>query len=821
MWILNTTMSFRILAWIIALITFSSPTIGETESESNVSASSISVASLNVDIDGNEQFDALTDGLLVLRSMFGLNGEALISGALAGDAVYASSDQIEARIAALGYRIDIDNDGRIDALTDGLLILRYLFGLTGDVLTAGVIAEDAQRTDFREIEGYLQQVTTLGTNPSGPVFISAATFNFDENKVDLYIGDINVSNATGFSISGTDIEITEGGALVFKSSPNYETKSSYTETVTAYNSTVSSTQEITITINDLDDAPVFTSLANFYVSEPTAAADVAISVSVAANNSGSGNVYVIDGQQKKSITLVAGTKYTFSHPTYHPLKFSTTSDGTHGGGVEYTAGIDASSSGSTTITAASDTPTTLYYYCSVHRDMGGAVSIQLNQTDIGILIATDEDGDALSFSISGTDAAAISLDELSGVMKFNIIPKFTTKDQYSFIAAVSDSQTIVKKIIYIDIVASDQINITCDQEYYSQKPDPVASDSAYRYYEYSWQSNPPLCINIREPELLEDDWETKVIDGLTFAKNMLGALVPVNIFLVDQKNASTETLRQIDRELCKIRGQGGEELERCVDTSDPWGNRFPAAGIGHSHLHNGAELNYFRDVWTDTGAPIRILMHEYYHTYQNSMKFYFEDQERFGIRVNWEDEPEIYLYDVKDSVAVFPGWLEEGGADFAGWALTAKFDPSIDIVAQIIEHLREGRAVVNTAALNGDIVSLKDYEYAGYLYESSDNPNNGLTRNFGYAYTGGFMGMVYLWSLDDANYKKIIVDYYRIYAERDQANPGQGWKIAFEELFGMTMEKFYEDFDAFMLKSIEEQIAIIKTKEEWAAASLD
>ena len=53
MWVLNTTMSFRILAWIIALITFSSPTIGETESESNVSASSISVASLNVDIDGN------------------------------------------------------------------------------------------------------------------------------------------------------------------------------------------------------------------------------------------------------------------------------------------------------------------------------------------------------------------------------------------------------------------------------------------------------------------------------------------------------------------------------------------------------------------------------------------------------------------------------------------------------------------------------------------------------------------------------------------------------------------------------------------------
>ena len=107
---------------VLLLLTFSS--FGETES--------VSVSGLNVDIDGNEQFDALTDGLLILRSMFGLTGTSLISGAVASDAVYTDAEDIQARITGLGNRLDIDNNGTVDALTDGLIILRYLFGLTAD-----------------------------------------------------------------------------------------------------------------------------------------------------------------------------------------------------------------------------------------------------------------------------------------------------------------------------------------------------------------------------------------------------------------------------------------------------------------------------------------------------------------------------------------------------------------------------------------------------------------------------------------------------------------------------------------------------------------
>lgn len=97
-----------------------------------------------------------------------------------------------------------------------------------------------------------------------------------------------------------------------------------------------------------------------------------VQVSVAVT--GSGNVYVIDGTQKKSITLNVGTTYTFTHSSSHPFRFSTTSNGTHGGGSEYTSGV-TKSSGSTVIEVTSSTPTTLYYYCSIHSGMGGTATI--------------------------------------------------------------------------------------------------------------------------------------------------------------------------------------------------------------------------------------------------------------------------------------------------------------------------------------------------------------------------------------------------------------------------------------------------------------
>jgi hypothetical protein len=115
------------------------------------------VPSGSVDLDGNNDYDALTDGLLLLRGMFGLDGDALITGTVADDATYKLAEDIETRIANLGDLADIDGNGEIDALTDGLLTLRYLFGLEGETLVAGVVADDATRTTS-EIEAHLKML---------------------------------------------------------------------------------------------------------------------------------------------------------------------------------------------------------------------------------------------------------------------------------------------------------------------------------------------------------------------------------------------------------------------------------------------------------------------------------------------------------------------------------------------------------------------------------------------------------------------------------------------------------------------------------------
>jgi len=96
----------------------------------------------------------------------------------------------------------------------------------------------------------------------------------------------------------------------------------------------------------------------------------------------SGNKYFIDGVQQQTLNLLEGFTYKFdqsdSSNSSHPLRFSTTSGGSHGGGSEYTTGVTTSgtpgSAGAyTQIVVASGAPV-LYYYCTAHSGMGGTAN---------------------------------------------------------------------------------------------------------------------------------------------------------------------------------------------------------------------------------------------------------------------------------------------------------------------------------------------------------------------------------------------------------------------------------------------------------------
>jgi hypothetical protein len=79
----------------------------------------------------------------------------LTAGAVSGNSPLTEAEVQDAVATAAGSFADIDGNGRLDALTDGLILLRYLFGLRGTMLTNGAVASDATRTTPAVIEEYV------------------------------------------------------------------------------------------------------------------------------------------------------------------------------------------------------------------------------------------------------------------------------------------------------------------------------------------------------------------------------------------------------------------------------------------------------------------------------------------------------------------------------------------------------------------------------------------------------------------------------------------------------------------------------------------
>ena len=90
-----------------------------------------------------------------------------------------------------------------------------------------------------------------------PSFTSDASFTAAENQ--LVIGDATATDPDAdatlvYSISGTELEIVAStGAITFAANPDFETKNSYTATVTVTDGTNPVEQEITVTVSDVDE----------------------------------------------------------------------------------------------------------------------------------------------------------------------------------------------------------------------------------------------------------------------------------------------------------------------------------------------------------------------------------------------------------------------------------------------------------------------------------------------------------------------------------------------------------------------------------------
>ena len=99
----------------------------------------------NLDIDGDGKVTALGDGLMVIRKLFGFAfaGDALTNKAISPTATRTTAEIhqfIESGIST--GTLDVDKDGKTTALGDGLMVIRHLFGaaFAGEALTNKAIS---------------------------------------------------------------------------------------------------------------------------------------------------------------------------------------------------------------------------------------------------------------------------------------------------------------------------------------------------------------------------------------------------------------------------------------------------------------------------------------------------------------------------------------------------------------------------------------------------------------------------------------------------------------------------------------------------------
>ena len=150
---------------------------------------------------------------------------------------------------------------------------------------------------------------------------------------------------------------------------------------TTGSSSTGSVGSVTVSIANVIAAPTGIAATSSVgsVTTVTNVTNYAVTVASGTNSYGTGNKFYIDGSVSPTLTLNEGSTYWFdqsdSTNSTHPLRFSTTANGTWGGGSEYTTGVTTtgtpgSAGAYTKITVASGAPT-LYYYCTNHSGMGG------------------------------------------------------------------------------------------------------------------------------------------------------------------------------------------------------------------------------------------------------------------------------------------------------------------------------------------------------------------------------------------------------------------------------------------------------------------
>ena len=113
-------------------------------------------------------------------------------------------------------------------------------------------------------------INIINLNDVAPEFTSSSSYSAAENQTS--VGTAKATDVEGdtltYSISGTELAITSTGLITFKSAPDFESKTSYTASVTVSDGVNETIQDITVSVTNLNDvAPIISSSTSLAADE--------------------------------------------------------------------------------------------------------------------------------------------------------------------------------------------------------------------------------------------------------------------------------------------------------------------------------------------------------------------------------------------------------------------------------------------------------------------------------------------------------------------------------------------------------------------------
>jgi hypothetical protein len=282
------------------------------------------------------------------------------------------------------------------------------------------------------------------------------------------------------------------GELRFRNAPNYESPTdangdnAYQVTVAVSNSLYTTTQALTVNVQDLNEAPVITSDGGSgYTILQVATGTTAITQLQAVDPEGDPITYVIDSSVDGALMTIDPTTGALSFR--NPVDIS--NDQSSAGNNVYRVLAYAKDAGGSydlqLVFIQIVDPTPVNHSPVIDSNGGGnnaSLSVVEGQTAVTTVHATDADSSALTYSlIGGADQGLFDIDATTGVVTFRNAPDATAPadaDQdnvYELIVSASDGNTSDSQVLGIQVLARNRAPVnTLPAQYTVQEDTPLA-----------------------------------------------------------------------------------------------------------------------------------------------------------------------------------------------------------------------------------------------------------------------------------------------------------------------------------------------------------